>query len=120
MEKEKLMNKYLNEKELPEKLKEKVKQMFEKSNIGKKRVYGLRDVNAGFTQVFIETNDAIVYRNVYQAIKTAKELKQPTPLSDFPDNFSIYLVAEIDEENNVVNSVLTKLIEIEDLIQLYS
>lgn len=120
MKKEKLQDKYLNDntKEITPETKAKIMKAFENCNIGKKTVYGLYDANMGFTQVFIENNDGLVCRNIMQAIKTAKAQNQPTPLSDFPDCFSVWKVCEIQEDGNTVN-IHKKVIEVKDLINMY-
>lgn len=118
---QKLKEKYLevaNETK-DEKIKNAILKGLKNTNLGIQKIYGIHDENMGFSQVFIEKNDGLVCRNIMTAIKTAQENKTPTPLKDFPDQFSIWEVAQIDEDNGTVIPVKRKVIEVKDLISMY-
>lgn len=104
------------DKETKEKFLDKIKN----SNLGKKRLYGIRDDQMGFQNVFIGDNDGVVYRDIYTQYQTALKSNMPNPMITFPDNFSLWAVAEIDEEHGQVKSVMVKLINLKKLIELYS
>lgn len=93
-------------------------QGIQKNNLGKQLIYGIRDENLGFTQVFIEKNDGLVCRNVLSAVKAAQANNTPTPLKDFPDQFTIWEVAQIDEDNGTVTGTRRKIINVKDLLDM--
>jgi hypothetical protein len=89
------------------------------SNLGIQIIYGVRDMNLGFSSIFIGKNDGIVCRDVMGAIKSAKENHQPSPIADFPDNFSIWEIAQINEDTKTLSGSMRKVIEVKDLIAMY-
>lgn len=89
------------------------------SNLGIQTIYGVRDMNLGFSSIFIGKNDGIVCRDVMGAIKAAKEQHQPSPIADFPDNFSIWEIATINEDTKTLTGSMRKVIEVKDLTAMY-